>query len=418
MDLLASEVRHVTWDLPQGFDSIQFHLLGLGTRGWLPPRSDQLAVISPFCTAEALRRLAGTSASPTALVSRPEELGCLPAPARERFSRVLVLAEQAEGEVPDDGEAPAKEERSWGLHAKAYLLKRGWRTHVFIGSANATDAALLHGSNVEILAELVGKQTRVGGVDDLLSDRGFGGVLDEFHVPDEPTSVDPQEEAAIRALEAARAALAAAELGLRCSGEDELWRVTLQAGAPVGLSGVDSLRVWVVTQSDARAEDGAPLARGEPVRFPPMALASVCGFMAFELRAASAPEPLRFVLNLPLEGLPADRVSAIIRSIVHDRDAFLRYLLLLLGALGPDAGADPSPDASPGWTRWQAGAGRMEEMPLLEDMTRALSRDPSRLRSIQRLLRDLEAPANPAVVPPEFVALWEVFEAALPRGKA
>src|SRR5690606_41102642 len=108
----------------------------------------------------------------------------------------------------EDSEEGTVENR--GLHAKAYVLENGWDTHVFVGSANATNAALLAGRNVELLAELIGKRSRVGGVDDLLGPDGLGPVLMDYTPPPEPAAPEPGVEAAERAPEAARGARLAA----------------------------------------------------------------------------------------------------------------------------------------------------------------------------------------------------------------
>jgi hypothetical protein len=52
-------------------------------------------------------------------------------------------------------------------------------------------------------------------------------------------------------------------------------------------------------------------------------------------------------------------------------------------------------------------------MPLLEEMTRALHRDPERLVSIRKLVKDIGQRTNDDIVPSEFVSLWEVFERVL-----
>jgi hypothetical protein len=47
-------------------------------------------------------------------------------------------------------------------------------------------------------------------------------------------------------------------------------------------------------------------------------------------------------------------------------------------------------------------------------MTRALSRDPARLRSIKTLIDDLNRTGDgDSLVPPEFMDLWRVYEAVL-----
>ena len=51
-----------------------------------------------------------------------------------------------------------------GLDAKAYMFQVGQRTHLAVGSANATAAALSARNNVELLAQLVGPTYKVGSV--------------------------------------------------------------------------------------------------------------------------------------------------------------------------------------------------------------------------------------------------------------
>jgi len=51
---LADEVRKTPWDLPEGFEEIYFHILGVGRKSWTPPWSKRMAVISPFITDRAL----------------------------------------------------------------------------------------------------------------------------------------------------------------------------------------------------------------------------------------------------------------------------------------------------------------------------------------------------------------------------
>ena len=108
------------------------------------------------------------------------------------------------------------------------------------------------------------------------------------------------------------------------------------------------------------------------------------------------------------------RAAEILRSIVANREAFLRYLRLLLADL-----SDPMSAllARGGTDAWLDGSG-IDEAPILEDMVRALSGDARQLRDIERLVARL-GPGGPgtgaSVIPDDFLALWAVFREALPR---
>jgi hypothetical protein len=410
LPLLADELLRTEWELPAGCTELAFHVTGLDGRGWLPARSDRLVVISPFVTDGALERLSATTHEPVALVSRAEELAALAPESLGRFGSVMVLAERAESEDQEDGGEEPAAGRLLGLHAKAYVAKRGWYTHLYVGSANATDAALVHGANVEVLAELRGLASQLSSIDELLGSDGFGGVLEAYRPAEAPAAEDPERAAAERAVEEARRALSAAGLRLACAGAGDLWRLELRPERPVRLAGIDGIRAWLVTQPADRAVDALPLREGEPLSLTALARASVSGFTAFEVTAGADPLRIRFVLNLPVDGLPADRDGAVLRSTIQDPAAFLRYLFLLLGGVREGAlagGEEGAGDAG----RWWRTAG-FDDAPLLEELTRALCRDPGRLRSIRRLVDDLRGSEGASVLPDGFLEMWAVFESA------
>ena len=134
---------------------------------------------------------------------------------------------------------------------------------------------------------------------------------------------------------------------------------------------------------------------------------------AFELSAPGAAMPLRFVLNLPVEGMPEIRHAAMLETVLRNRDGFLRYLLLLLGEQDDSGGR-----GTVGSARWGEGwtASGVAETPLLEELVRAFSRSPDRLRDVDRTIKRLTARAGEQVediVPAEFLATWEVFREAM-----
>src|SRR5690606_38090429 len=97
--------------------------------------------------------------------------------------------------------------------------------------------------------------------------------------------------------------------------------------------------------------------------------------------------------------------------ILSNREEFLRYLLLLLGeddslfAVGNGVGEGKGNQAS-----WSPTDG----MPLLEELSRALHRDPERLHAVKRIVRQLgHQQRDDSVVPAEFVQLWDVCEKVL-----
>lgn len=412
-DELARLALRTNWDLPDGYDRLRFHALGLDGPGkWLPGENGKLAVISPFVTNAAVRALLETTKKAVALISRPEELSAIDPALLERFDRVLVFAEQAELEDGEEAE-PSPDPRlpSYGLHAKAYVTKRGWDTHLYVGSANATNPALVNGTNVELVAELIGKRSQVGAVEDVIDGEGFGGLLVDYLPEDEPEPEDEELEHARQVLDEARRAMVSTGLRIRFEEGEEGWRVELVPSHPLSLVGVKEIRAWLVTRKRETATEVGALARGETVALEPTLIQHATSFIAFELVAELADERVSFVLSLEADGLPvAERDAAIIRDVIRNRDGFLRYVMLLLAEAGEE-----SDMFSGGGGAWGAfDGGRPEsDLPLFENLTRAFCRRPERLESIRRLMEEIGSDADGDVVPPEFREMWQVFEAAV-----
>jgi len=408
LSALADEAYRTPWDLPEKFESVRFHAIGLRGKEWGLPECDRLAVISPFLSEGALGTLAKSTRNAIALISRPEELAKIPKEALAKFGRISILHERTQ---PDDVEEPesasALQHPTAGLHAKVYIAENGWNTHLLVGSANATNAAFAR--NVEIMAELIGKRSKVGGIDDLLSADGLGGLLSEYTPPDEPELETAEQRAAHQALLDAQRELSDAGMRVVCRREGVEWICKLRASNPVLLTGITEANTWLATRAATTAVDLLPL-RSSAVAWSPSSTEQVTGLVAFELAASGSDERLRFVLNLPLEGVDADqREGAILRSVLNNREGLLRYLLLLLAddpTLFAEVPFGQSESKSMDWLR------TAETAPLLEEMTRALHRDPERLRAIGYTLERLSKDET-TIVPPEFVQLWQAFEAVL-----
>lgn len=409
---MGDEVRRTKWELPNGYEDVSFHVLGRRRGSWTPPRSQRLAVISPFVTEPALKHLRDTTGEFVGVIARPEDLNELPATALLLAKSWYTLADAAETE---DGEENLDRD-TVGLHAKAYILQEGWYTRLFVGSANATSAALLAGNNVEVLTELYGKKSTVGGIDNLLGQDGLGAVIVPYQRPEGLPEPDMAAQQAEAALEAGRKALAEAALTVSCEPEGSGWRLSLRPETTVNLDGIASCHAWPITETENKFADAFKLANRESVDFLPLALASVTGLVAFELVAAAKPTACRFVLNLPVVGLPDERDAAILRTIIRNRDGFLRYLLLLLGEADDGDNAGDAPVLGElGAASWFGGCS-FDSMPLLEELTRAFARDPARLREVDHFVDRLaETDEGRQVIPPGFLDLWRVFKEAMAK---
>ncbi len=410
----SEELRQTTWDgLPGEFERLAFHALGLKRQAWSPTPSRRLAVISPFVQATALNALAATTQEAVTLLSRPDELARTSKSSLAKYGTLMTLHEGAESA---DGEDIAAADRlAHGLHAKAYIAEDGWDTILYLGSANATNASLITGANVEIVAELRGKRSRVGGIDSFFGEDGLGEYLVEYEAPVEPPPLSAEEQAEAL-IDKARGELMRAGISVLCAtaGEDA-WDLRLSPKHPVKLKRITMIRIWPISIPKERSEDGTPLITGAVVTIPRCATASVTGFIAFELTTDLCAHSVCFVLSLPIENLPDTRDAAVLRMIVANRDGFLRYLLLLLQDIESLPTTADLLSALGG--AWKIADG-LEGMPLLEELVRAYSRDPDRLDSVRKLVEQLgSTPEGQEMIPEEFMNLWQVFETTLAQGK-
>lgn len=410
----SKELHRVQWEeLPDSFDELNFYLPGIKGFEWKPPASNRMAVISPFCSDQALQNLVKQTKAAEALISRPESLSALKQETLALFSQCLHLDEAAETE---DGEEDSATDHplATGLHAKVYLFETRYYsdyTNLFIGSANATNAALNASKNIEIMVELAGKKNRVGGIDELLSSDGLGEYLVDFEVSQD-TEIDANRQEAELLVEKARALLSEANLSIKCvpASNEGLWTLVLKGDIPT-LDGIISSTAWLITVkrdsainiSEDNTEDG--------IRLGEFAASSVTGLVAFELKTNHPDVTVTFVLNLPITGVPKERRATILQTVINNKDGFIRYLLLLLGNVSSNPAIDA--DTGSGFSKWLSKFAAGEDIPLLEELTRTYSRHPERLSEISNLVRELSQGDVNTIIPENFLNLWEVFESAI-----
>jgi hypothetical protein len=151
-----------------------------------------------------------------------------------------------------------------------------------------------------------------------------------------------------------------------------VWRVWLIPSEPLPLAGSARLRVWPITRGEAHARDVLePLRQGQPADLGAMPLGRSHPLPRLPPDGRDGRRLILFSTGLMMEGLPAERHAAILRWVIDSKDAFFRYLRLLLSELGdPFAAALAAQDGS-GQGAWRAAS---DDAPILEEMVRAFCR--------------------------------------------
>jgi hypothetical protein len=427
IDQMQYEIRRVAFNLPQGFEEVAFHPLGIDNKKTNPVsgRIDRMLIVSPFLSEGCLDRLASIGKE-SVLVSRMDSMQKIPADCLQRFSELFCLKDDAileedGSDISNSGPEPMHidveqtfvEDNLDGLHVKLYVADAGSEGKIWTGSANATDAAF--GKNIEFLVELRGKK-KFCGVDAVLN----GGKEIEDSKPAglrillDPVAilvpiVDETESLKHLANEA-RNALVKAGLSIRVSQDsDEHFSIFLE-GKISAIPEAASVTCWPITLPNARAIH-LSAGLGIHAEFKQLLDREISAFFAFNLKVRSGGKSLTegFVLKLALEGeVPKDRYERILRAMLKDKNQVLRLMLLLLSL---ERGSDPS-DIQFGesgfgelW-KWQQGPSP-GIVPLFECMVRAIAKDPQRIDDLNNLIQDLKGhPETSDLLPDGLDEIW------------
>jgi hypothetical protein len=417
VERIADELRRVRFTWPEGFDENQcrFWVAGLDGRTVAPfgARQDKALIVSPFISDSVVGDFLD-HAGETHLVSRPECLQELPQKTLQRCKSVSFLAPELAEESEDDTPS-GKDEVLEGLHAKLFVIDRGWDSSIFSGSFNATVPALRH--NVEFMVELVGKRSRFG-VDQFLrqvkGETNFADLLKAYDVNKPSVPADATAQKLDETLQAAKRAIAAAgpRLVVTAADEKDLFDLKFEwESAPRWPKAAVEMRAWPITQLAERGQ-----ALGKSIVFPRLSYRGLTPLIAFSITARidETERNAVFVMNLPFHGAPEDRQDRVVRSLIENRDQLLRYILFLL-ACGDEA-ASSSGDLrqllrSPG-----DGPERGSQNPyLLETMLRALHRSPAQLERVESLLDVLRKQQGSSdLLSDDFQKIWgPIWDAAL-----
>lgn len=408
---LADQIDRTRFPAPDGFsaDPIEFHVLGMAgpARPWCPiSGASRTLAVAPFVRRTALDSVVEMGAGERMLVSTQEEMDKLSDGALAEWNRVRTLSDGALDE-PEDGVA----RRPSGLHSKILALEHGRNVTWFVGSANLTAAAFT-GRNVEVMAAITarkgGRKGNSGyGIERFL-EAGFDDLCVDYH-RSEPPAEDPEASEAREHLKATRDALLEAGLKVICSPFGDEWEWRLESTAPFEPGDVE-VKAWPISLAEEQALSlQLPLIWTLPVQ-------RLTSLVAFRLHVpVNTVDDISLTLRLPSEGMPADRLHHVLRSLIDNWERFLAFLRALLGGLEGMIDWARGNDRENDGAVWGVG---LSEENLLEDLLRAASRDPGRLEPVRRLIDDFrKTEEGREIVPDDFFAVWTAVEEALREDK-
>lgn len=406
---LAEEAARIVWEHPRGVDDVQLHYLHPGREQTLDLSGSRHLVVSPFVDAPGLRHVRDRGRMD--ILSRVEELEKLDPETVSRLD-ARVLDDLAVVQAVDGSQLAGS------LHAKMYIVeqRRNWsRSHVFIGSANATGAAF--GSNTEIMVELRGHKSQLG-IDCFLGSDGAFLSLTEPYRPTGTLESDP-DDAAQRELDNAVRRIA----GLTYTVEvlpvgpdrtDHDLRLTSAAPFRLGPGWFATVELLTVTDFSAPVVAGNAL----DALVPGVTTGDISPFLTVRVESPTGRRAATVVVA-ELRNSPDERLDVVLARQIDTPDKFLRFLYFLLSLGNPSALAgmiDSRSGATAGGNPVGEGGSGVLEMVL-----GALASNPSALADLDALVARLAStPAGLRSLPDGFLGFWGVVRdaAGLDRDEA
>lgn len=390
LEELVEDLRRVEWELPEGVTGLAFHALGTPSPSHPNFSGSRHLAVAPFCNAEGLNLVApGTK---TVIVSRQEDLDRLPETSVDGYE-VLVVNELAG--LPSE-EADPSHGILTGLHAKLYVVEQGWDARLFIGSANATDAAF--GGNTELLVELSGRRKSLG-VDTMVApDAEFRRILEPYNRQPPVERDDDQRRLENLLRDAAARPLVAT---VETVGNTYELNITSDEVLPA-IDGVRLTAELLTRRGEAvTVETGAKVS----ARFAGLAVVEITPFLVITV-ADGAGRTASTIVRCTLVHDPQGRLDEILARQVDTPEKFVRFLALLLG-LGFDSTQPAGAEGAGGEGSWTGVAAPG----VLELLMRGLVDQPKQLDDLARLVERLASTdRGRQLLPKGFAELWTVID--------
>ena len=378
---LAEELNQVRWDLPDGVREVRFHPIGLPDSPPFPIEEHfsgyRKLAMSPYVRDGAIRRILRVKGGEKAvLVSRGEELARLQPDSIDDIEVYELDPVAALSLVDEQGSAHAY---PMHLHAKVFAVERARLAHLFVGSANATEAGF-SGGNVEFLCELVGQVAKFG-IDALVGeDSPFRKMLTPYVASESPDS--DETATAIRGLDDLLIDVAGEvpfRTGVTQMPDGWMARVVSETALPCFPEGTN-----VTLAAHNRPNETFSLRPFEyvDVELQPRELADITPFL--ELRARQRVDGQQIersaVICSHLEGAPDDRFEEIMARQIDTPEKFMRLLLLLIGS-GSVRSGDAAAEGG-GLSTWSGGSSHG----FLELLAQALAERPSSIDHLEAIV--------------------------------
>ena len=284
----------------------------------------ELVVMSPFVSESVIADFnildRGLSGCRRTLITRRSELGKLKETDTNNFCIYVLKDEIVDGEEAISDEL--SEKRKQDIHAKIYLRRKYTDVDLYLGSMNATHSAI--NKNVEMMLWLGTKNKYLNG-DKFLEDI-FCGTADDVKNPFEKVSLKD----AVQEMEDSGKNILEKKI-------KDLCRVKRQAIIIEDKKNIGRYKIIIEFHSiDIDDEIKiSPLNSKqekilqEKIFFEDLDILQLSEF--YKIMAKSGEDEIQRIIMIPTKGFPKERESAVVNSVIKDKDLLVEYIEFALG---------------------------------------------------------------------------------------
>ena len=284
----------------------------------------ELVVMSPFVSESVIADFnlldRGLSGCRRTLITRRSELGKLKETDTNNFCIYVLKDEIVDGEEAISDEL--SEKRKQDIHAKIYLRRKYTDVDLYLGSMNATHSAI--NKNVEMMLWLGTKNKYLNG-DKFLEDI-FCGTADDVKNPFEKVSLKD----AVQEMEDSGKNILEKKI-------KDLCRVKRQAIITEDKNNIGRYKIILEFHSiDIDDEIKiSPLNSKqekilqEKIFFEDLDILQLSEF--YKIMAKSGEDEIQRIIMIPTKGFPKERESAVVNSVIKDKDSLVEYIEFALG---------------------------------------------------------------------------------------
>lgn len=404
LNQLIRELPYVDYEVGEEYSEYGIYPLGIGADSYditndelFAEGFDELVVVSPFLSGSIIedfnsdkRSLSGKKRT---LITRKSELAKIADGKADKFD-VYVMKDDiidGEGSISDYEEDTTHDIKHQDIHAKIYIKKNKNEVGLYLGSMNATYSAI-H-SNVELVMYLHTDKSYLNGekfLDDIMGiDRDSNKNPFELVVPAKENEPDESDECN------------QAEKTIK-----DICRLNMKAEAIINKQGKYDVSIIIPGGRRCFGSKIRPLLSNKDSELKDEVMISSLDLMQlsefYVVSVSVCDYTLERVVMIPTKGIPYERDSEIVKSVIKDRKSFVEYVAFVLGDDYVQSFLENSNYTGKGY-EWN---GRDSIPAIYEKMLKTSLSDPTKIGDLKYLTQVID---EEDIIPIEFREMYQVF---------